>query len=65
MNFAGTTKDTAFLSHGLSAGFAARVAQGGAGSNFSGSTGVHRGGMHKGRAADPISVTGDCLPHRP
>ena len=64
MNFAGTTKDNAMESHG-SAGLSARVAQGGAGSNFSGSKRVHRGGMRKGRAADPISVAGDCLPHRP
>lgn len=33
--------------------------------NFSGSTGAHRGVMRKGRAADPLSVAGDCLPHRP
>jgi hypothetical protein len=65
VNFAGTTKDDAkCLSHG-SAGLSARVAQGGAGSDFSGSTGAHRGGMRKGRAADPLSVAGDCLPHRP
>jgi hypothetical protein len=63
VNFAGTAKDTA-VCHG-SAGFAARDALGGAGSNFSGSTGAHRGGMRKRRAADPISVAGYCLPHRP
>jgi hypothetical protein len=64
VNFAGTTKDNAKGVHG-SAGSSARVAQGGAGSNFSGSTGVRRGGMRKGRAADSIPVAGDCLPHRP
>ena len=107
--FAGTAKDNAEKGVHGSAGFAARVAQGGAGStqwesppenkrvrgvrsttepkrtaetirvtrmregsispvlppNFSGSTGAHRGGMRKGRAADPISADGDCLPHRP
>ena len=64
MNFAGTTKDTAVLSHG-SAGSSARDSLGGAGSNFSSSKGAHRGGMRKGRAAEPISVAGDCLPQRP
>ncbi len=66
MNFAGTTKDNGIVrgSHG-SAGFAARDALGGAGSNFSGSTGAHRGGMRKGRAADPISGDAACLLRRP
>jgi len=63
VNFAGTTKDTA-VCHG-SAGSSARDALGGAGSNFSGSTGAHRGVMRKGRAADSISGAGDCLPRRP
>jgi hypothetical protein len=64
VNFAGTTKDTVLVRHG-SAGSSARDALGGVGSNFSGPTGAHRGGMRKGRAAEPISVAGDCLPQRP
>ncbi len=36
----------------------------GAPANFSGSTGAHRGGARTGRT-DPLSVAGDCLPHRP
>ncbi len=62
MNFAGTAKDDAMESHG-SAGFAARVAQGGVGSNFS-PTGARGARARKGRT-DPLSVAGDCLPHRP
>jgi len=64
VNFAGTAKDNAMESHG-SAGFAARVAQGGAGSNFSGSKGAHRGGMRKGRAAESLSGDAACLLRRP
>jgi hypothetical protein len=63
MNFAGTAKDTA-VRHG-SAGSSARDALGGAGSNVRSSKGAHRGGLRKGRAAEPISVAGDCLPQRP
>lgn len=65
MNFAGTAKDNAEMGVHGSAGLSARVAQGGAGSNFSGPTGAHRGGMRKGRAAESLSVAGDCLPRRP
>ena len=64
MNFAGTTRDTVLVRHG-SAGSSARDALGGAGSNFSGSTGAHRGGMRKGRAADPIPGDAACLLRRP
>ena len=64
MNFAGTTKDNARKRHG-SAGFTARVALGGAGSDFSGPTGAHRGGMRKGWAAESLSGDAACLLRRP
>jgi hypothetical protein len=63
VNFAGTAKDNG--AHGC-AGSSARELQGGAGSNFSGSKRARQGiGMRKGRAADPLSGAGDCLPQRP
>ena len=62
--FAGTTKDTVLVRHG-SAGSSARNALGGAGSDFSGSTGAHRGGMRKGRAAESLSGDAACLLRRP
>jgi hypothetical protein len=65
--FAGTTKDNALrVDHGSSAGSSARGKQGGAGSNFSGSTRARQGiGARTGRAADPLSGDAACLLRRP
>ena len=63
--FAGTTKDTVLVRHG-SAGSSAREAQGGVGSNFSGSKRARQGiGARTGRAADPIPGDAACLLRRP
>jgi len=65
MTFAGTTKDDAKGVHGSSAGLSTRGKQGGAGSNFSSSTGARRGVMRKGRAAEQLSGDAACLLRRP